>query len=183
MTIGTFGGLVLCDQMDITELKPKWAVSLALGLVLWIAVMFVEAILFNALGMFVGGTAAMLLFSMVVQYAPPMPGYYFFIFVGVGVAAGWFLSGYIKNLALTLIYSIQGGFLMGSCVSYTFWRGSAPQPRTTPGRVWTYRASPVHPRALGPSSRNTQPYTLSPQTCILHPSPYTLNPESRTLNP
>jgi hypothetical protein len=58
-----------------TEMKPKWGVSLALGLSLWIAVMFVEAIMFNALGMFVGGTAAMVTFSVVVQYVPPMPGW------------------------------------------------------------------------------------------------------------
>ena len=55
--------------MDITELKPKWSVSLALGLALWIAVMFAESIMFSALGMFVGGTAAMVIFSMVVQIA------------------------------------------------------------------------------------------------------------------
>ena len=122
MTIGTFGGLVLCDQLDITEMKPKWGMSLSLGLALWIAVMFVEAILFNALGMFVGGTIAMVLFSVVTQYVPPMPGYYFFIVIGVGVVLGYFLSGYVKALALTIVYSIQGGFLLGSCVSYTFWK-------------------------------------------------------------
>jgi hypothetical protein len=31
------------------------------------------------------------------------------------------LRGYVKDAALTIIYSVQGGFLMGSCVSYTFW--------------------------------------------------------------
>ena len=70
MTIGTFGGLVLCDQLDIVEMKPKWGVSLSLGLALWIAVMFVESLMFNALGMFVGGTASMVLFSVVVEAGP-----------------------------------------------------------------------------------------------------------------
>ena len=37
--------------MNITEMKPKWSVSLALGLALWIAVMFVESIVFNSLAM------------------------------------------------------------------------------------------------------------------------------------
>lgn len=178
MSIGTFGGLVLCDQMDISETKPKWSVSLALGkvffffgicnistilrafpppslwkpgqtdkrvnertrasmrslalgLALWIAVMFVEAIMFNALGMFVGGTAAMVMFSVIVEYVPPMPGYYFFIVVGAGVVLGYFLSGYVKDLALTIVYSIQGGFLLGSCVSYTFWKN-----RLSHGDLW-----------------------------------------------
>lgn len=184
MSIGTFGGLVLCDQMDITEMKPKWSVSLALGkdiyifflrcrvqyfcdplrmfpplpleastngrtsertnerkrasmrslalgLALWIAVMFVETIMFNALGMFVGGTAAMVTFSVIVEYVPPMPGYYFFIVIGVGVVLGFFLSGYVKDLALTIVYSIQGGFLLGSCVSYTFWKH-----RLSHGDLW-----------------------------------------------
>ena len=53
-----------------------------------------------------------------------LPGYYFLIAIAVGVVLGFFLSGYIKDLALTIVYSIQGGFLVGSCVSYTFWRGS-----------------------------------------------------------
>ena len=50
------------------------------------------------------------------------PSYYFFIAVAVGVVLGYFLSGYIKDLALTVVYSVQGGFLTGSCVSYTFWK-------------------------------------------------------------
>ena len=53
-----------------------------------------------------------------------LPGYYFLIAIAVGVVLGYFLSGYIKDLALTIVYSIQGGFLLGSCVSYTFWQGS-----------------------------------------------------------
>lgn len=80
--------------------------------------------MFNALGMFVGGTAAMVIFSVVTQYVPPLPAYYFFIAVGVGVVLGYFLSGYVKDLALTVVYSVQGGFLLGSCVSYTFWWGA-----------------------------------------------------------
>jgi len=122
MSIGTFAGLVLCDQLDIVELKPKWGLSLALGLSLWIAVMFVESVMFNALGMGIGGTAAMLLFSVVVQYVPGLPAYAFFASIAVGVLAGYFLATYIKNAALTLVYSIKGGFLMGSCVSYCFWK-------------------------------------------------------------
>ena len=51
MTIGTFAGLFYCAQLGIEEDKPKWSVSLAAGLALWIAVMFVESIVFNALSM------------------------------------------------------------------------------------------------------------------------------------
>ena len=41
MVIGSFAGLFLCEQMEIVEPKPKWSVALALGIALWIAVMFV----------------------------------------------------------------------------------------------------------------------------------------------
>ena len=47
MTIGTFAGLFYCAQLGIEEDKP--AVRLPRRrLALWIAVMFVESIVFNA---------------------------------------------------------------------------------------------------------------------------------------
>merc|ERR1712216_846443 len=94
MTIGTFAGLFYCAQLGIVEDKPKWSVSLAAGLALWIAVMFVESIVFNALSMGIGG----------------------------GVVVGYFCSNIVKAAALKVIYSFMGGFLTGSCVSYLFWK-------------------------------------------------------------
>ena len=109
MTIGTFAGLFYCAQLGIEEDKPKWSVSLAAGLALWIAVMFVESIVFNA-------------HSVVIQYIPPQPEYYMFITIGVGVVVGYFCSNIVKAAALKVIYSVMGGFLTGSCVSYLFWK-------------------------------------------------------------
>ena len=111
MCIGTFGGLFLCEQMNIAEMKPKWSVSLALGLALWIAVMFVESIVFNSLAMAIGGGVTMIGYSIVIQYIPPQPDYYMFITIGVGVVVGYFCSNIVKAAALKVIYSIKGGFL------------------------------------------------------------------------
>ena len=131
MCIGTFGGLFLCEQMNITEMKPKWSVSLALGLALWIAVMFVESIVFNALSMGIGGGVCMIGYSVVIQYIPPQPEYYMFITIGVGVVVGYFCSNIVKAAALKVVYSVMGGFLTGSCVSYLFWK-----LRMTQGDLW-----------------------------------------------
>jgi len=103
-------------------MKPKWCMSFTIGLLLCLAVSFVESIVFNALGMLVGGTSTMMLFSVVIQYVPGIPAYGLFIAVAAGVIAGFFLGGVIKDAALTLIYSVVGGFFMGSCVSYLFWK-------------------------------------------------------------
>lgn len=131
MTIGTFAGLFYCAQLGIEEDTPKWSVSLAAGLALWIAVMFVEGIVFNALAMGVGGGACMVVYSIVVQYIPPQPEYYMFITIGVGVVVGYFCSSMVKAAALRVVYSVTGGFLTGSCVSYLFWK-----LRSTQGDLW-----------------------------------------------
>jgi hypothetical protein len=131
MTIGTFAGLFYCAQLGIEEDTPKWSVSLAAGLALWIAVMFVEGIVFNALAMGVGGGACMVGYSIVVQYIPPQPEYYMFITIGVGVVVGYFCSSMVKAAALRVVYSVTGGFLTGSCVSYLFWK-----LRSTQGDLW-----------------------------------------------
>jgi len=131
MTIGTFAGLFYCAQLGIVEDKPKWSVSLAAGLALWIAVMFVESIVFNALSMGIGGGVCMIGYSVVIQYIPPQPEYYMFITIGVGVVVGYFCSNIVKAAALKVIYSVMGGFLTGSCVSYLFWK-----LRMTQGDLW-----------------------------------------------
>jgi hypothetical protein len=131
MCIGTFGGLFLCEQMNITEMKPKWSVSLALGLALWIAVMFVESIVFNSLAMAIGGGVTMVGYSIVIQYIPPQPDYYMFITIGVGVVVGYFCSNIVKAAALKVIYSIKGGVLVGSALSYLFWK-----ERMSQGDLW-----------------------------------------------
>lgn len=131
MTIGTFAGLFYCSQLGIEEDKPKWSVSLAAGLALWIAVMFVESIVFNALSMGIGGGVCMIGYSIVVQYIPPQPEYYMFITIGVGVVVGYFCSSMVKAAALKVVYSVMGGFLCGSCLSYLFWK-----LRETQGDLW-----------------------------------------------
>ena len=131
MTIGTFAGLFYCAQLGIEEDKPKWSVSLAAGLALWIAVMFVESIVFNALSMGIGGGVCMIGYSVVIQYIPPQPEYYMFITIGVGVVVGYFCSNIVKAAALKVVYSVMGGFLTGSCVSYLFWK-----LRMTQGDLW-----------------------------------------------
>ena len=122
MTIGTFGGLFLTEQFGITEFKPKWGVSLALGLALWIAVMFVEQLMFSAVAMGIGGGGMMVVYSFVGHYIPPQPEYYMFVAIGAGCVAGYFLTDMVKKAALTLIYSVFGGVLLGSAVSFTFWK-------------------------------------------------------------
>uniref|UniRef100_A0A7S0KDJ1 DUF4203 domain-containing protein n=1 Tax=Micromonas pusilla TaxID=38833 RepID=A0A7S0KDJ1_MICPS len=122
MTIGTFGGLFLTEQFGITEFKPKWGVSLALGLALWIAVMFVEQLMFSAVAMGIGGGGMMIIYSFVGHYIPPQPEYYMFVAIGIGCVAGYFLTDMVKKAALTLIYSVLGGVLLGSAVSFTFWK-------------------------------------------------------------
>ena len=97
MTIGTFAGLFYCAQLGIEEDKPKWSVSLAAGLALWIAVMFVESIVFNALSMGIGGGVCMIGYSVVIQYIPPQPEYYMFITIGVGVVVGYFCSNIVRR--------------------------------------------------------------------------------------
>ena len=116
MTIGTFGGLFLTEQFGITEFKPKWGVSLALGLALWIAVMFVEQLMFSAVAMGIGGGGMMIIYSFVGHYIPPQPEYYMFVAIGIGCVAGYFLTDMVKKAALTLIYSVLGGVLLGSAV-------------------------------------------------------------------
>ena len=106
MTIGTFAGLFYCAQLGIEEDKPKWSVSLAAGLALWIAVMFVESIVFNSLAMAIGGGVTMVGYSIVIQYIPPQPDYYMFITIGVGVVVGYFCSNIVKAAAENAFISL-----------------------------------------------------------------------------
>lgn len=132
MIIGSFAGLFLCEQMEIVEPKPKWSVALALGIALWIAVMFVEAVLFSALAMAIGGGVCMIGYSVVIQYLPyAVPDYYMFVTIGVGVIVGYFCTSMVKAAALKIIYSVKGGFLCGSAVSYIFWK-----ERMSQGDFW-----------------------------------------------
>jgi hypothetical protein len=54
-----------------------------------------------------------------------------FITIGVGVVIGYFCSNMVKATALKVVYSVSGGFLTGSCVSYLFWK-----LRQTQGDLW-----------------------------------------------
>lgn len=45
-----------------------------------------------------------------------------FVAIGAGCVAGYFLTDMVKKAALTLIYSVFGGVLLGSAVSFTFWK-------------------------------------------------------------
>ena len=95
----------------------------------WIA-MFVESIVFNSLAMAIGGGVTMVGYSIVIQYIPPQPDYYMFITIGVGVVVGYFCSNIVKAAALKVIY-IKGGVLVGSALSYLFWK-----ERMSQGDLW-----------------------------------------------
>ena len=79
----------------------------------------------------IGGGVCMIGYSVVIQYIPPQPEYYMFITIGVGVVVGYFCSNIVKAAALKVVYSVMGGFLTGSCVSYLFWK-----LRMTQGDLW-----------------------------------------------
>jgi hypothetical protein len=64
----------------------------------------------------------MVVYSFVGHYIPPQPEYYMFVAIGAGCVAGYFLTDMVKKAALTLIYSVFGGVLLGSAVSFTFWK-------------------------------------------------------------
>jgi len=121
MTVGTIAGLTLCDILDIEQSKQKWGISLGFGIVLWMMVMFVESVIFNLVGMCVGGAAAMLVYSVAAQYVA-MESYYFFAAIGAGVILGYFLSSTLKAGMLVIIYSVFGGFLVASSTSYALWK-------------------------------------------------------------
>ena len=70
-------------------------------------------------------------YSIVIQYIPPQPDYYMFITIGVGVVVGYFCSNIAKAAALKVIYSIKGGVLVGSALSYLFWK-----ERMSQGDLW-----------------------------------------------
>ena len=85
--------------------------------------MFVESVLFSALAMATGGGVCMVGYSIIIQYLPyAVPDYYMFVTIGVGVIVGYFCTSMVKAAALKIIYSVKGGFLCGSAVSYIFWK-------------------------------------------------------------
>jgi len=130
LAIGVVAGFMLCDAIDPLLAMAdaggrddvKWGVAVAIGIILWALVLYIESIIYSIVAAASCGVLTLLLFSILEEYVT-LAGYWGFLAAAAAAAVGYFFLGAaFKSHMLVYIYAITGGLLGAGAVSYAFWR-------------------------------------------------------------
>jgi len=149
MSMGAFAMILLenallPDEALVSD-ELKLVLALVAGAALWFVTTQAEHLIVQIFGAAAGMAAGSLVYNVAAHLALVAPEY-LVAMLAVGGLVGYAGAGYMKSGAYIVLYSIAGGFLVMSAMSYFMWK----HMRVSDGDLWlTHIASPA--RGIDPS--------------------------------
>ena len=148
MSMGAFAMILLenallPDEALVSD-ELKLVLALVAGAALWFVTTQAEHLIVQIFGAAAGMAAGSLTYNVAAHLALVAPEY--LVAMLAMAASGYMGAGYMKSGAYIVLYSIAGGFLVMSAMSYFMWK----HMRVSDGDLWlTHIASPA--RGIDPS--------------------------------
>ena len=149
MSMGAFAMILLenallPDEALVSD-ELKLVLALVAGAALWFVTTQAEHLIVQIFGAAAGMAAGSLTYNVAAHLALVAPEY-LVAMLAIGGLLGYMGAGYMKSGAYIVLYSIAGGFLVMSAMSYFMWK----HLRVSDGDLWlTHIASPA--RGIDPS--------------------------------